>query len=123
MTRRPSGNLFGGGGGGGSATTIAGAASAGSAGSTDSAAAVTGIRHVNTTTQRRTIRGAYPEDHARFTRPDYRLHASWRHRDLMSQRTRILLVTDNELLAYAMTSAMIDRAEITFVLTPGEALA
>lgn len=41
----------------------------------------------------------------------------------MSQRTRILLVTDNELLAYAMTSAMIDRAEVTFVLTPGEALA
>jgi CheY-like chemotaxis protein len=45
------------------------------------------------------------------------------HRDLMSQRTRILLVTDSELLAYAMTSALIDRAEISFVLTPGEALA
>jgi hypothetical protein len=41
----------------------------------------------------------------------------------MSHRLRILLVTNNELLAYAMTSALIDRAEITFVLTPGEALA
>ena len=41
----------------------------------------------------------------------------------MNRRTRILLVTDSELLAYAMTSAMIDRAEITFVLTAGEALA
>lgn len=37
--------------------------------------------------------------------------------------TRILLVTDNELLAYAMTSSLIHRAKITFVLTPGEALA
>ena len=38
-------------------------------------------------------------------------------------RTRILLVTDNELVAYQMTSRLIDRAEISFVLTPGEALA
>jgi len=38
-------------------------------------------------------------------------------------RIRILLVTDNELLAYAMASELIERAEITFVLTPGEALA
>jgi CheY-like chemotaxis protein len=38
-------------------------------------------------------------------------------------RTRILLLTDNELLAYQMTSRLIDRAEISFVLTPGEALA
>lgn len=38
-------------------------------------------------------------------------------------RTRILLVTDSELLAYAMTSSLIERAEVTFVLTPGEALA
>jgi CheY-like chemotaxis protein len=41
----------------------------------------------------------------------------------MSRRTRILLVTDSELLAYAMASAMIDRAELTFVLSAGEALA
>ena len=39
------------------------------------------------------------------------------------RRTRILLVTDSELTAYALTSALIERAEITFVLTPGEALA
>jgi len=42
---------------------------------------------------------------------------------MTTTRTRILLVTDSELLAYAMTSSLIDRAEITFVLTPGEALA
>ncbi|HTL37468.1 MAG TPA: hypothetical protein VL326_30245 [Kofleriaceae bacterium] len=41
----------------------------------------------------------------------------------MSQRLRILLVTDNELLAYQLTSALLDRAEVTFVLTQGEALA
>lgn len=42
---------------------------------------------------------------------------------MTTTRTRILLVTESELLAYAMTSSLIDRAEITFVLTPGEALA